>query len=261
MAKTHSLLAHGACRDLLRLLRDEAVAGIVGRPHRLCRNGRAGWCDPHPVGTTMRNRCIGQDTPELAAALARHGALASQASDRAGAEVPRPRASRRGVPARRPDRGIAAVRDGTRRRLPAGRRRRRTHAVRRHEGEPGVRTDGGASSRTGGVDIAPFERLSLALAARVERTSAGRPWRSSSRPAPASTRARSRAGGRPAVEVLTPSLREEDDIRPRPAPGVSARSLHVLDHRIADPVPAAAPYRSGVPVRIPRAPSASRSTR
>ena len=54
------------------------------------------------------------------------------------------------------------------------------------------------------------------------------------------------------VAFLTPSFRPEEDIRPLPALGVSAQSLHFLNFLIAQPIKAAALYRSGVLVQIPR---------
>jgi hypothetical protein len=54
------------------------------------------------------------------------------------------------------------------------------------------------------------------------------------------------------VEFLTPSFRPEEDIRPLPALGVAAQSLHFLNYLIAQPIKAAALYRSGVLIQIPR---------
>jgi hypothetical protein len=54
------------------------------------------------------------------------------------------------------------------------------------------------------------------------------------------------------VEFLTPSFRSEEDIRELPALGVAAQSLHFLNYLIAEPIKAAALYRSGVLVQIPR---------
>jgi hypothetical protein len=54
------------------------------------------------------------------------------------------------------------------------------------------------------------------------------------------------------IEFLTPSFRPEEDIRELPALGVAAQSLHFLNFLIAEPIKAAALYRSGVLVQIPR---------
>ena len=54
------------------------------------------------------------------------------------------------------------------------------------------------------------------------------------------------------VEFLTPSFRPEEGIRDLPALGVSAQSRHFLNCLIGQPIKAAALYRSGVLVQIPR---------
>ncbi len=54
------------------------------------------------------------------------------------------------------------------------------------------------------------------------------------------------------VEFLTPSFGEKEDIKDLPALGVSAQSLHHLNDLIGEPLQAAAVYRKGILVRIPR---------
>ena len=56
MMTSHSTLAHAAYHDLLRLLRDDSVAGIIGTPHKLMRNGRGYWYDLYRLGTAVQNR-------------------------------------------------------------------------------------------------------------------------------------------------------------------------------------------------------------
>jgi hypothetical protein len=53
------------------------------------------------------------------------------------------------------------------------------------------------------------------------------------------------------VEFLTPAFGQEG-LRPLAALNVRAQALHYLNYLIADPIPAAALYRSGVLVQIPR---------
>lgn len=50
----------------------------------------------------------------------------------------------------------------------------------------------------------------------------------------------------------TPSFHPEEDVRDLPALGVAAQSLHFLNFLIAEPIKAAALYRSGVLIQIPR---------
>jgi hypothetical protein len=54
------------------------------------------------------------------------------------------------------------------------------------------------------------------------------------------------------VEFLTPSFETEEGVRKLKALGVSAQSLHYLNYLIAEPISAAAVYRDGVLVHIPR---------
>ena len=57
--------------------------------------------------------------------------------------------------------------------------------------------------------------------------------------------------GNALVEFLTPAFGDEG-LRDLPALGVQAQALHYLNYLLADPIPAAIPYRSGVLVQIPR---------
>jgi hypothetical protein len=132
-----------------------------------------------------------------------------------------------------------------------------TQAFKLYECELAVRLGDTDLTRTGDIDIAKFEQLSLALGDRVEedlaetfkalafdptpgiRTTSVWKWRQTTSTA--------------IVEFLTPSVRPEEDIRELPALGVAAQSLHFLNYLIAEPIKAAALCRSGVLVQIPRA--------
>ena len=72
MLKPHSPRAHAAYHDLRRLLLDDAVSDIIGTPQKLVRNGRGYWYDLYRVGTSVRNRYIGEDSPEMSDRMARH---------------------------------------------------------------------------------------------------------------------------------------------------------------------------------------------
>ena len=131
-----------------------------------------------------------------------------------------------------------------------------TQAFKLYEGELAVRLGEIDLTQTGDIDIAQFEHLSLALGDKVEenlaetfkalnfdpipgiRTTSVWKWRQTTSTA--------------MVEFLTPSFRPEEDIRELPALGVAAQSLHFLNYLITEPIKAAALYRSGVLVQIPR---------
>lgn len=257
MMHPHSPRAQAAYHDLRRLLLDDAVAGIIGTPQRLMRNGRGYWYDLHRVGTSVRNRYIGEDSPEMAQRMARHGELAKAAKARAEERTRLVRTLRA--------EGLSSL-DRTTGSLLAGMERAGvfrlggtlvgTQAFKLYEGELAVRLGDTDLTQTGDIDIAQFEHLSLALGDRVEedlaetfkalafdpipgiRTTSVWRWRQTTSTA--------------VVEFLTPSFRPEEDIRELPALGVAAQSLHFLNYLIAEPIKAAALYRSGVLVQIPR---------
>jgi len=131
-----------------------------------------------------------------------------------------------------------------------------TNAFRLYECELGIRLRDPQIMQTGDLDIAQFERLSLALGDKVET-----PLNESFQtldflPIP-SINHRSvwrwrQTKSNTLVEFLTPSFRAEEDIRELPALGVAAQSLHFLNYLIARPIKAVALYRSGVLIQIPR---------
>lgn len=257
MPNPHSPRAQAAYHDLCRLLMDDAASGLIGTPQKLMRNGRGYWYDLHRVGTTVRNRYLGEDTPEMADRMARHADLAKTAKSRADERMRLVRTLRA--------EGLASL-DRTTGSLLVGMERAGvfrlggtlvgTQAFKLYEGELAMRLGETDLTQTGDIDIAQFEHLSLALGDRVEenlaetfkvlnfdpipgiRTASVWRWRQTTSTA--------------MVEFLTPSFHAEEDIRELPALGVAAQSLHFLNYLIAEPIKAAALYRSGVLVQIPR---------
>jgi hypothetical protein len=130
-----------------------------------------------------------------------------------------------------------------------------TNAFRLYEGELGIRLPLGGMANTGDIDIAQFEKLSVALEDQVDPGLAetfsalkfeplqgldsDRTWRWT------------QGGSGQLVEFLTPAFGEET-IRDLPALGVNAQALNYLNFLIAEPIRAAAIYRSGVLVQVPR---------
>lgn len=252
----HSPLAHAAYHDLLRSLRDEAIGDLRGTPTRVTRNGRIYWYDSFRVGSEVRKRYIGEDSPELAARMA-------QAQDaRAPAEQRRKDRARlvrllraEGFLGLDPTTGslMAALAGAGVFRL--GGTVVGTHAFRLYEGELNIRLGFDQTAQTDDLDIASFERLSLVLEdaasppvqqvlgdfefAPAPSLEPGKAWRWR------------QTAGNALVEFLTPAFGEEG-LRDLPALGVQAQALRHLNYLIADPVPAAIPYRSGVLVQVPR---------
>jgi hypothetical protein len=131
-----------------------------------------------------------------------------------------------------------------------------TNAFRLMEGDLGVTLPLGGVANTGDIDIAQFERLSLAMQETVE-PSLGETFSALKfDPVPGNDpnsvwRWKQGTTGT-LVEFLTPSFEEDEGIRKLPALGVSARALHHLNYLISDPIHAVALYRGGILVQIPR---------
>ena len=252
-----SAIAHAAYIDLRTALVDDATSEIIGVARLERRGGKAYWYDMFRIGSDVRKRYIGEDTPEMAEKIARLAdlklAAASRATDRTRLiRILRAEGARTVDPAT----GsllAALAQTGTFR---LGGTIVGTNAFRLYECELGIRLQNTEMMQTGDLDIAQFERLSLAIGDKVET-----PLNDSFKaldfaPIP-SINHRSvwrwrQTKSNTMVEFLTPSFRAEEDIRDLPALGVAAQSLHFLNYLIAEPIKAAALYRSGVLVQIPR---------
>lgn len=253
----HSLNAQSAYLDLLRSLQDDSVADLIGTPTLEVRNGRSYWYDVHRIGTSVKRRYIGEDTEQLRDRLQRHKALADEAEARRKLRTRTVRLLRA--------EGLLSV-DGSIGPLLAAAEKLGifrlggtlvgTQAFRLYEGELGIRIPGPELAQTGDIDIAQFERLSLALNDSVSADVNDTFRELSFDPVPSLAKGSvwkwRQTRSDILVEFLTPSFRPEEDIRDLPALGVSAQSLHFLNFLIARPIKAAALYRSGVLVQIPR---------
>jgi hypothetical protein len=257
--RRHSPTAWTAYNDLLATLLDDAVGGVRGAPTRRERGGRTYWYDRYRLGGVTKERYLGEDTAELRRRLDAHAALSAQRADRR-------RERARLVRLLRAERFLGL--DATTGSLLAAMSRAGvfrlggvvvgTNAFRLYEGELGVRLALDQAATTNDVDIASFEKLSLVLSATetvdppladvlrdfdfaaVPSLEPPRVWRWR------------QTRGEAFVEFLTPSFSEVEDLRPLPALGVTAQSLHYLNFLIREPIAAAGVYRDGILVRIPR---------
>ena len=252
----HSPTAHAAYHDLLRLLLDDRTSDLRGTPTRVERNGHVYWYDSFRIGTDVRKTYIGEESPELLTRINQHRELKVEAETRAAERARLVRILR----AERLMSHDAATGSLLAAMATAGVFRLGgtvvgTHAFRLYEGELGLRYRFDDLAQTGDLDIASFERLSLALDDQAEPSVeqvlndfAFEPVPTLD-PGPAWRWRQSK--GAALVEFLTPAFGEEG-LRPLAALGVSAQALHHLNYLIADPIPAAVLYRSGVLVQIPR---------
>jgi hypothetical protein len=257
MIPRHSPIAHAAYFDLLASLKDETVADLRGTPTRVERKGKIYWYDSFRVGSEVRKTYIGEDSDEIRARLARHAELAAR---RAEARTSRARLIR----ILRAE-GFLGVDASTGALLNAfagagvfrlGGTIVGTQAFRLYEGELGLRYAFDQTAQTQDIDIASFERLSLALddAASPPLPAILKDFSFEAAPGLQGAEAWRwrQTRGDLLVEFLTPSFDEDEGVRPLAALNVRAQALHHLNFLIAEPIFAAVPYRRGVLVQIPR---------
>lgn len=257
MIRHHSAIGTAAWTDLLRMLKDGAVSELRGAATLKTVGRKQYWYDRYRLGTEVRDRYIGEDTAELRARLARHAELAGalKENERQRARLMRVlRAEGYLMSDARTGQAVAAMARAGVFRL--GGTLVGTQAFRLYEGELGVRIGLDHAAVTDDIDVASFERLSVALGDSVEETLAGVFSELKFEPAPSLEGAkvwRWRQTDRTTlVEFLTPSFSADEGIRDLPALGVSAQSLHFLNYLIAEPLQAPLLYRSGGLVQIPR---------
>lgn len=257
MTAHHSPVAHAAYHDLLGSLRDEAVAEIRGTPTRVERKGRVYWYDSYRVGSEVKKTYIGEDSAELQARMQR---IETLRGDREARRRNRSRMIRLlraegflGVDAATGSLLNAMASAGVFR---LGGTVVGTQAFRLYEGELGVRFAFDQTAQTQDIDIASFERLSIALDDAVSEPLEKVLEDFDFEAAPSMDRSKTwrwrQTRNETFVEFLTPSFSEAEDLRPLPALGVHAQSLHYLNYLLAEPIFAAATYRDGILLQIPR---------
>lgn len=251
-----SSIALSAYTDLVRLLRDDALSGVQGKPSLKRRGDKGYWYAARRIGTEMRFVYIGEDSDETRARIDRIEELRETATARRAERSRLVRLLRAEgmTPTNRMTGSIlSAMADAGVFRL--GGTIVGTNAFRLYEGELGIRLPLGGMANTGDIDIAQFEKLSLALEDQVDPGLAETFSVLKFDPLPGSQPGRTwrwaQGGSGQLVEFLTPAFGPET-IRSLPALGVDAQALNYLNFLIAEPIHAAAIYRSGVLVQVPR---------
>lgn len=253
----HSATADAAYNDLVRELMDEAVSDIQGTPVRMKRNGRVYWYDTFRVGTAVRKRYIGEDNDDMRRRIEEHKILSESRKERRSnrARLVRILRAERFGSAGAPVGSLLSTlaRAGLFR---LGGTVAGTHAFRSYEGELGIRLGLDELAQTGDLDIASFERLSIALAETESAPIASvlKDFEFDPVPdlAPNKVWRWRQTNGPLLVEFLTPSFEEDEGLKLLPALGVDAQALHHLNYLIADPIPAAVLYRDGILIQVPR---------
>ncbi|MFP7572024.1 GSU2403 family nucleotidyltransferase fold protein [Marivita sp. S2033] len=251
-----SSIAMSAYTDLVRLLKDDALSAVPGKPMLKQRGDKAYWYAPRRVGTQMRFIYLGEDNEDTRGRIERIEELRATAKER---QAERSRLVRllRAEGMTPTDRATGSIlsamaRSGAFR---LGGTIVGTNAFRLYEGELGLRLPLGGMANTGDIDIAQFEKLSIALEDQVDPGLAETFTALKFDPLPALDRGRTwrwaQGGSGQLVEFLTPAFGNES-LRDLPALGVSALGLNYLNFLIAEPIHAAAIYRSGILVQVPR---------
>ncbi|MEM9578610.1 MAG: GSU2403 family nucleotidyltransferase fold protein [Pseudomonadota bacterium] len=251
-----SSIAMSAYTDLVRLLKDDALSGVEGKPTLKERGGKAYWYAARRVGTAMRFIYIGEDNDETRVRIDRIEDLRATARER---QAERSRLVRllRAEGMTPTDRATGSILSAM---AAAGTFRLGgtivgTNAFRLYEGELGLRLPLGGMANTGDIDIAQFEKLSIALQDQVDPGLAQTFSALKFDPVPGLDKGRTwrwvQGGSGQLVEFLTSAFGDEG-IRDLPALGVGAQALNYLNFLIAEPIHAAAIYRSGILVQVPR---------
>lgn len=253
----HSATAIAAYQDLVALLLDDAASEVRGMPKARRQGKRVYWYDRYRVGTEMKERYLGEDSDALRRRFDNHAQLKETRDARRKERTRLVRLLRSerfaGMDGATGSLIAALARSGTFR---LGGVLVGTNAFRVYEGELGLRLTLDQAAMTNDIDIASFEKLSLALGEEVlpsidtvladfefdpvPSLNTGQVWRWR------------QSKSQTLVEFLTPSFDEKEDLRELAALGVSAQSLHYLNYLIAEPIQAAAVYRDGILVQIPR---------
>lgn len=166
---SHSRTAQVAYQDLLRMHLDEAASEVVGSIEERQRNGRTYLYDRFRIGTEMKSRYLGEDSPELRDRLLRAADLKAQAQERRRRMSQLARVLRAeamiGTDRETGSLLLAFARAGVFR---LGGTLIGSGAYALYQGELGVRFNSDELAQTGDIDFASFERLSVALGDRVE---------------------------------------------------------------------------------------------
>ncbi|WBX84431.1 GSU2403 family nucleotidyltransferase fold protein [Sphingosinicella microcystinivorans] len=255
--RRHSLTAQTAYHELVSLLLDDAASDIRGSPTLRVRGERRYWYDRYRIGTDTRERYLGEDNEALRQRIERHEQLKAQQEERRAerARLVRLLRSERllGMDNLSGSLVAAMSKAGVFR---LGGVLVGTTAFRFYEGELGLRLSFDQTTRTQDIDIASFERLSLAISDTVEPSLVDVFSDLDFTPVPGLDHNKTwrwkQSRGAALVEFLTPSFDAEESLRDLAALGVSAQSLHYLNYVLAEPIDAAAVYREGVLVKIPR---------
>lgn len=254
--RRHSHTAAAAYHDLVSLLLDDAASDLRGTPTLRPRGNRAYWYDRYRVGKDTNERYLGEDTPKLRERIEAHQLLKQGRTERARtrARLVRLLRSERflGLDAAAGSLVSGLAKSGV---FSTGGVLVGTVAFLLYEGELGLKLAADETAMTSDIDLASFDnRADSDELVQVHIPEVLEGFRFA--PLPSLERNKAwrwgQSDGSSVVEFLTPSFRDDEGLRDLPQLGVSARALHHLEYLISDPLDAAAVYRDGILVKIPR---------
>ncbi|OZB17896.1 MAG: hypothetical protein B7X53_05015 [Hyphomonas sp. 34-62-18] len=244
-------------QDLVQAHLDRPVDDLAGIPHLRKVGGKSWWyATVRGPGGAHKQQFIGPDTPEIAARISawKSGNNDARTFRQHAAEKSRAlRAARMPALDMRTGKTLRALAQAGTFRL--GGVLVGTHAFRLYDLELGVSVSAGAAAITADIDVAAFEKLSLAINDHadpelpevldglglkpVEGLDRGKPvrWR--------------QPGSDFVIDFLSPSFGQSEGPQKLEAFGLWAQGLHFLNFLIRDPIPAVALYREGVLLQIP----------
>lgn len=252
------LVAQTSWQDLRRLLQDAEIGGTRGSPARKTVNGKTYWFDRYRVGEKIFEKYIGPDSVDLRERLATITTLRTTQktlSQETARLVRILRSEGLLVPDLQTGQILRAMAEAGAFRL--GGTLIGTHAFRHYEGLIGRHLGMDQAIMTDDIDIASFERLSVALADAGDGTDLAPVFGDFEfEPVPSLDKKHvwkwRQTKRETLIEFLTPSFEEDEPLKDLPALGVSAQSLHFLNYLIADAVEVPLLYRSGSLIRVPR---------
>ena len=244
-------------QDLLQAHLDRPVDGMIGAPHLRQSGGKFWWyATVRGPGGTHQQRFLGLDSEDMRERIERWKSRAGEARQFRETTSEKARALRAArLPALDMQTGktLRAFAQAGAFRL--GGVLVGTHAFRLYDLELGVHVSQGAAAITSDVDVAAFERLSLAVTDQTEpdlpdvlKALGLMPIDSLHRGKPTRWRL---PGSDFVVDFLAPSFEENQSPQQLKAFGLWAQGLHFLNYLIRDPIPAVALYREGVLVQMP----------
>lgn len=244
-------------QDLLQAHLDRPIGELTGAPHIRRSGGKPWWyATVRGPGGTHQQRFIGPDTKETRERITRwkdSSADARAFRETAAAKARALRAARLPALDLQTGKALRALAQAGTFRL--GGVLVGTHAFRLYDLELGVWLSKGAAAMTADLDIAAFERLSLAVDDQTEPELPAvldalglSPIESLYRGKPVRWRL---PGSDFVLDFLAPSFEQNEAPQKLQAFGLWAQGLHFLNYLIRDPIAAVALYREGVLVQIP----------